>query len=185
MYPSSINERYIDEMVEALRDGELIIYPTDTHYAIGCDALNNRAVERVCKLRDIDPRKHPLSIVCADISQASDYARIDNKTFALLRSTTPGPYTFILPATTSFPKVFKGRKEIGLRIPDSPIARALAKALGNPMMTSSLTDIDIPESGITFTIDAGELPEQDSTIINCLDPSEPVVERQGLGPSPL
>lgn len=182
MYPTSINELYIDQIVDALRDGDLIIYPTDTHYAIGCDALSNRAIERVCRLRDIDPRRHPLSIVCADISQASDYARIDNRTFALLRSHTPGPYTFILPGTTSLPKIFKGRKEIGLRIPASPIALAIARALGHPIMSASLPDLEVPESEIAYTIDAGELPERDSTIVDCRDPSDPVVTRPGLGP---
>ncbi len=98
IYPTSINERFIADIVDALRDGELIIYPTDSRYAIGCDALNVRAIERVCRLKDIDPRRHPLSILCSGISQASRYARIDNINFQLIRSLTPGPYTFILPA---------------------------------------------------------------------------------------
>lgn len=185
MYPTSINERYIDGIVDDLRRGELIVYPTDTRYAIGCDALNARAVERICRLRGIDPRRHPLSIVCADISQASDYARIDNRSFALIRSLAPGPYTFILPGTTSLPRVFKGRKEIGLRIPDSPIARAIARALGNPIMTSSIPSLDIDTAGIALSIDAGDMPEADSTIIDCTDPADPAVTRPGLGPTDL
>lgn len=181
MYPTSINEQYVDEIVDALRDGKLIVYPTDTYYAIGCDALNNRAVERVCRLKGIDPRRHPLSLLCADISQASSYARIDNNAFALLRRLAPGPFTFILPGAPALPKVFKGRREVGVRIPDSPIARAIAGALGHPMMTASIPADEIDEREITYTIDGGETPNGDSTIISLLDSSEPEIVRQGLG----
>ena len=182
MYPTSINELYIDEIVTALLDGQLIVYPTDTHYAVGCDALNNRAIELVCQLKDIDSRRHPLSIICADISQASAYARIDNTTFSMLHSLTPGPFTFILHGTPALPKIFKGRKEVGVRIPDNAIARAIARALGHPLMTSSIpAGMDVPEQNIAYTIDGGDVPQSDSAIISCLDPSAPEVIRQGLG----
>lgn len=196
MFPSSINERYIDELTDALRDGKLIIYPTDTVYAIGCDAMNSRAIERVCRIKDIDPRRQHLSITCADISQAAEYARIDNNAFALLRRSLPGPFTFILPASTTLPKVFKGRKEVGIRVPDNAIARRLAQALGHPLLTTTVAweeaddDITIPEAierhyealGVDFIIDAGEGGTEGSTIVNLTDSSaEPEIIRQGKG----
>ena len=127
IYPTSINDRYLDEVVDCLRDGGVIIYPTDTLYAIGCDALNNSAIERLCKIKGVNPQKQVLSVVCDGISMASEYARIDNEAFRILRTNLPGPFTFILPAATSLPKVFKGRKEVGIRVPDNPISRAIAE----------------------------------------------------------
>jgi tRNA threonylcarbamoyl adenosine modification protein (Sua5/YciO/YrdC/YwlC family) len=138
MYASSINERYLDELAEILRRGGVIIYPTDSLYAIGCDALSNRAVERVCRLKNINPAKQRLSMVCSSISQASEYARIDNEAFRLLRANLPGPFTFILPASTKLAKAFKGRHEVGLRVPDNPIAQRIAETLGNPILSSSV-----------------------------------------------
>lgn len=120
MYATSVNERYIEEIADALRRGQVIIYPTDTLYAIGCDALNNRAVERVCQIKGINPAKQQLSMVCADISQASEFARIDNEAYRILRSNLPGPFTFILPASTRLSKAFKGRHEAGVRVPTTP-----------------------------------------------------------------
>ena len=195
MYGSAINERFIDDAVEALRDGLIIIYPTDSLYAIGCDALNNRAVEKICRLKGIDPRKQHLAITCADLSQAAGYARISNSAYDVLRRTLPGAFTFILPASTSLPKVFKGRKEVGVRVPDDAIARRLAEALGNPLLTTSidLTDIDedaaevatmeIAEkySGeVAITIDAGTRGTVGSTIVDLNDPTDPQILRQGL-----
>ena len=138
IYPTSINQRFIDEAVETMRDGDIIIYPTDTLYALGCDALNQRAIERLCHLKGIDTRRNTLSIVCADMSQAAGYARIDNRAFEVMKRHLPGPFTFILPPSHDLPKVFKGRKEVGIRIPDNPIARALAETLGHPIMTTSV-----------------------------------------------
>ena len=103
VYAGSIDERATERAVEALRSGLCIIYPTDTLYALGCDALNNRAVERLCALKGINPAKQQLSIVCSDLSQAAEYARIDNHAFKVLRHYLPGPYTFVLPASTSLP----------------------------------------------------------------------------------
>lgn len=195
MYPTSINEKYVDTIVNALKDGNIIIIPTDTLYAIACDALNNRAIERICKIKDIDPNKNTLSIVCSDISQASDYAKIDNKAFKVLKDYLPGPYTFILPASTSLPKVFKGRKTVGVRIPDNSIAMALAAALGNPLMTTSI-DVDadapfesvMPDSiamrygdSVDIIIDAGEGEIVPSTVVDITDSSQPEVIREGKG----
>lgn len=195
MYPTSINEKYVDTIVTALKDGSIIILPTDTLYAIACDALNNRAIERICKIKDLDPNRSTLSIVCSDISQASDYAKIDNKAFKVLKDYLPGPYTFILPASTSLPKVFKGRKTVGVRIPDNSIAEALAAALGNPLMTTSI-DVDadapfesvMPDSiamrygdNVDIIIDAGEGEIVPSTVVDITDSSQPEVLREGKG----
>lgn len=195
MFPTSINERFIDELVDALRDSRLIIYPTDTVYAVGCDAMNSRAIERICRMKDIDPRRQHLSIVCADISQAAEYARIDNRAYALLRRSLPGPFTFILPASTTLPKIFKGRKEVGIRIPDNAIALRLAEALGHPLLTTTVAwpdaddDITLPEAiarhyenlGVDYLIDAGEGGTVGSTIVSLADSSEPEIIRQGKG----
>ncbi|MDE6437345.1 MAG: threonylcarbamoyl-AMP synthase, partial [Muribaculaceae bacterium] len=138
LYSDNPNQNYIDEAVEALRAGEIVIYPTDTLYALGCDALNNRAIERLCRLKGINPDKNLLSVVCDELSQVAEYARVDNRAFRLLKEYLPGPFTFVLPASTTLPKVFKGRKTVGVRIPDNNIARALARALGHPVLSSSV-----------------------------------------------
>lgn len=196
MYPTSINERYIDQAVEELRRGAVIIYPTDTRYAIGCDALNNRAVEAVCRLKGINPDKQRLSMVCADISQASEYARIDNDAFRVMRTNLPGPFTFILPASTRLSKAFKGRKEVGTRVPDNAIARCLAETLGNPLLSTTANwedadpdDLANPEaiadrygreSVITLMIDGGTAPaDLDSAVISLLDSRSPEILRPG------
>lgn len=193
MYPSSINDRYMQEVVDALRDGDIVIYPTDTVYAIGCDALNNCAIEKICRVKEINPQKTHLSIICHDISQASEYALIDNRAFKLLREYLPGPFTFILPASTSLPKVFKGRKTVGVRIPDNAIALAIAEQLGNPVLTTSIEYTE-PEEGVdpdsiamrygdvaALMIDGGEGGIIPSTVVDITDSSSPEIIREGLG----
>ena len=193
MYATSVNERYIDEIADALRRGQVIIYPTDTLYAIGCDALNNRAVERVCQIKGINPATQRLSMVCADISQASEFARIDNEAYRILRSNLPGPFTFILPASTRLSKAFKGRHEAGVRVPDNAIARAIAAALGNPVMSTSVgwnaadpEDLCQPESlglhyegSVDIMVDGGEGSAIPSAMINITDPTSPELLREG------
>lgn len=193
MYATSVNERFIDEIADALRRGQVIIYPTDTLYAIGCDALNNRAVERVCQIKGINPAKQRLSMVCADISQASEFARIDNESYRILRSNLPGPFTFILPASTRLSKAFKGRHEAGVRVPDNAIARAIAAALGNPVMSTSVgwnaadpEDLCQPESlglhyegSVDIMVDGGEGSAIPSAMINITDPTSPELLREG------
>ncbi|WP_300632020.1 L-threonylcarbamoyladenylate synthase [uncultured Duncaniella sp.] len=200
MYPTSINERYLDEAVDCLKDGGVIIYPTDTLYAIGCDALNNSAIERLCNIKGVNPQKQTLSVVCDGISMASEYARIDNEAFRILRANLPGPFTFILPAATSLPKVFKGRKEVGIRVPDNPITRAIAERLGHPILSSSLkVDDEVPEfdahelanafEGVaSLLIDDGESGNGDagwvpgpSTVVDLTDSSSPEIIREGRG----
>ena len=196
IYPTSINDRYISEAVAELRDGNLILYPTDTLYAIGCDALNQSAIERLCQLKGINPQKNTLSIICSDISQASEYAKINNRAFRLLKANLPGPFTFVLPAASSLPKAFKGRRTVGVRIPSNPIATALAKELGNPILTTSLPlvndatldDYARPESIALFLdgmasmmIDGGESGSVLSTVVDLTDSSSPQIIRQGAG----
>lgn len=192
-YGGGVNDRHVDDAVRILRDGGVVIYPTDTIYALGCDALNNRAIERLCRLKGINPDKQLLSIVCSSMSQAAEYARIDNKAFRLMKDCLPGPFTFILPSASSLPKVFKGRKSVGVRIPDNEIARALAESLGNPIMTTSVAtededEITMPEAlelayrhDADLLIDAGEGGRVGSTIIDCLDSSSPEIVRRGAG----
>lgn len=194
MYTSSINERFMDDVIDTLRDGGLVIYPTDTLYAIGCDALNNRAIERICKVKGINPLRTNLSIVCADISQASQYARIDNNAYQLLRENLPGAFTFVLPASSILPKVFKGRKTVGVRVPDNVIAQEIASRLGNPILTTSVEWDDEPDDGcnpqaiamkydgvVDITIDCGYGELIPSTIVDCTDSSNPEIVREGKG----
>lgn len=197
-FGSGVNERAVDRAVECLRRGDIIIYPTDTLYALGVDALNNRAVERLCHLKGINPAKNLMAIVCADMSQASDYARIDNNAFRLMKEYTPGPVTFVLPAATTLPKVFKGRRTVGVRVPDNAFARALAEALGHPVMTTSVPVANGPDglaevadpralglryattSEITLLVDGGDGGTEGSTIVDCTESSNPTVLRQGV-----
>lgn len=197
IYPDNIDLRAIDHAVKSLRDGDIIIYPTDTLYALGCDALRSTAIERLCRIKDIDPRRSNLSIICADIAMAAGYARIDNRAFAILKNNTPGPFTFILPAGTALPKQFKGRRQVGIRIPDNAIARTLATVLGNPLLTTSIAVPDDPDDTAnpeytamryadtaTILLDGGDdgtaIP---SAIIDLTDSSAPVTLREG--PVPL
>ncbi|MFH8142345.1 MAG: threonylcarbamoyl-AMP synthase [Muribaculaceae bacterium] len=193
MYASSINDRYVDEIVGMLRSGAIIIYPTDSLYAVGCDALNNRAVERVCRLKGINPDKQRLAIVCSDISQASEYARIDNEAFRLMKGNLPGPFTFILPASSRLSKAFKGRREVGVRVPDNEIARHLASALGNPLLTTTIEwddadpdDLCQPSSislhyadTVDAVVDGGEGHASPSAVVSLLDSSSPEILREG------
>ena len=193
IYSSSINERFLDEIVDVLRNGGLIIYPTDTFYAIGCNALSNQAIERVCRIKGIDPRKETLSIVAADLSMASEYGRIDNAAFKIMRSNLPGAFTFVLPASTSLPKVFKGRKTVGIRIPDNKIARAIAERLGNPILsTSALGEPDElvdpiviadnhEQFDIDLIVDGGDGGTIGSMVVDLTDSGNPEIIREGAG----
>ena len=193
MYTSNINDRFMNEIIDTLRNGGIIIYPTDTLYAIGCNAINNNAIERICKLKGINPQRTNLSIICSDISQASQYARIDNNAYKLLRDNFPGAFTFILPAASTLPKVFKGRKTVGVRVPDNVIAREIASQLGNPILTTSI-ECDDPddacnpqaiamkyERDVDLVIDGGYGDITPSTIIDCTDSAEPEIIREGKG----
>ncbi len=194
IYPENPNEKEIEKVVQILRDGGLIIYPTDTVYAIGCDALNVRAVEKICRMKDINPEKSNLSIICYDLSNISEYARVDNFTFKLMKKNLPGPFTFILNTTSSLPKIYKNKKTVGIRVPDNNIIRELVNSLGNPILTTSVKDDDEmleystdPEliyekysEQVDIVIDGGYGGIEASTIVDCTD-GEPEIIRQGKG----
>lgn len=196
IYPSNINSRFISEAVEALEAGKAIIYPTDSLYAIGCDATNQRAIERVCRVKDINPERQRLAILCCDMSQAARFARIDNNAFDIMRRHLPGPFTFILPAASTLPKAFKGRKEVGVRIPDDEVARCLAEELGRPLLTTTLyiDDIDTDDTHLAtmeiadrysndaaLMIDSGPRGSSPTTVVDLSDPTNPEIVRQGKG----
>lgn len=194
IYPDNPNEREILRAVEILRNGGLIIYPTDTIYAIGCDALNQRAVENICKLKGVDPRKSNLSIICYDLSNISHYAKVSNTAFKVMKKNLPGPFTFILPATNELPKIFKQRKEVGIRVPDNNIIRQIVNELGNPVLSMTVRDdrdmieyttdpelIDEKyENIVDMVIDGGYGAIIPSTVVDCLDDSFEII-RQGKG----
>ena len=194
IYPENPNPKKIDEVVAVLRDGGLVIYPTDTLYAIGCDALNVRAVEQICRIKGVNPQKSNLSIICYNLSGISEYAKVSNTTFKLLKQNLPGPFTFILPACNELPKIYKNRKEVGIRIPGQPIVREIVRSLGNPILTMSIYDNkDQPEymtdpelihekyeNIVDLVVDGGYGNLEGSTVVNCLSDEYEVI-RQGIG----
>lgn len=138
IYNNNIADNQIAAIVDLLKNGGVIILPTDTLYAIACDALNPKAIEKVCRLKGINPEKTNLSILCNDISMVSDYAKFDNYAFKLMKDNTPGPFTFLFRAASSLPRAFKGRKIVGIRIPDNEAVRKIVEALGNPLLSTSI-----------------------------------------------
>ena len=194
IHPTSIDARVLSRAVDAMRDDGLVIYPTDTLYAIGCDATSRKATEALCRIKGLNPQKNALAVVCHDFSQASEFARIDNRAFAIMRRYLPGPFTFILPSSPSMPKIFKGRKQVGIRIPNNAVARELARALGTPLLTTSLPSDGLqPEEitepgeielraeamGVEMLIDGGTGSATPSAVIDLTDSSAPVVLREG------
>lgn len=189
---NTINGKLLDEVVDCLEDGGIIIYPTDTVYALGCDAMNNQAIERICALKEMKSAKTNLSIICSEIAEVSQYAKFDNIQFRLMKSHLPGPFTFILQALSKLPKAFKGRRTVGIRIPDNEIAVTIEKALGKPLLTTSVEGPDDdyrcePElmaetykSSVDIVIDAGRGELEPSTIVDCTG-SDVEVVRQGKG----
>lgn len=194
IYPENPNPKEIDRVVKILQEGGLIIYPTDTVYAIGCDALNVRAVEKICKMKGINPEKSNLSIICYDMSNISEYAKVDNNTFKMMKKNLPGAFTFILNTTSTLPKIYKNKKTVGIRIPDNNIVRELVLALGNPLLTTSVKDDDEVieyttdpeliaekyENIVDLVIDGGYGGIEGSTVVDCTS-GEPEIMRQGKG----
>lgn len=194
IYPENPNLKEIDKVVSILRDGGLVIYPTDTVYAIGCDALNVRAVEKICQIKGINPQKSNLSIICYDLSNISEYAKVSNATFKLMKKNLPGPFTFILPTSSELPKIYKNRKEVGIRVPDNLIIRTLVKELGNPILTMSVHDDDDVieyttdpelidekyENRVDLVIDGGYGGTEASTVVDCTTDDFEIL-RQGKG----
>lgn len=182
-------------ITDVLENGGIIIYPTDTRYAVGCHALKERAIERICRLKGIDPRKNRLSIICYDISSISTYAKVDNRVFKLMKRNLPGPFTFILEGTSRLPKIFRSRREVGIRMPDNPVIREISLMLDAPVMTTSLplipgedieysTDPELIEekwgSQVDLVVDGGIGGTTGSTIVDCTSQEIEIV-RQGAG----
>lgn len=195
IYPENPNEREIQKVVECLKDGGIIIYPTDTVYGLGCDITNSKALERIAQLKGIRLDKANFSFICADLSHLSDYVKqIDTATFKLLKRALPGAYTFILPGNNNLPKEFKKKKTVGIRVPDNTIARTLVEKLGNPIVSSSIYDEDElieyttdPElifekwqDKVDIVIDGGYGDNVASTVID-LSEGVPTLIREGKG----
>jgi tRNA threonylcarbamoyl adenosine modification protein (Sua5/YciO/YrdC/YwlC family) len=193
LYEKNNSPRDMAEIVRILNEGGLLIYPTDTVYAIGCHALKERAVERICKLKGIDPTKNNLSIICYDLKHISEYAKVDNEAFKLLKRNLPGPFTFVLPTSNRLPKIFRGRKEVGIRVPDNDIVREICRLLEAPLMTTSLPydesdDIEYltnPElidekygDKVNLVINGGIGGVQPGTVVSLID-GEVEILRQG------
>ncbi|MGR7813885.1 L-threonylcarbamoyladenylate synthase [Lacinutrix undariae] len=195
IYEENPSPKEIKKVVEVLKRGGLIIYPTDTVYGIGCDITNTKALERVAKIKGVKLEKANFSFICEDLSNLSDYVKqIDTTTFKILKRALPGPYTFILPGAKSLPNVFKKKKTVGIRVPDNAIALEIVKQLGNPIISTSIRDEDEiieyttdPElifekwnNLVDLVIDGGYGDNQASTIIDFSD-GEAVIVREGKG----
>jgi tRNA threonylcarbamoyl adenosine modification protein (Sua5/YciO/YrdC/YwlC family) len=195
IYEDKPNEAAIAKVVKVLKDGGLVIYPTDTVYGLGCDITNTKALERIAKIKGVKLEKANFSFVCHDLSNLSDYVRqVDTSTFKLLKKSLPGPYTFILPGNNNLPKEFKKKTTVGIRIPDNSIALEIVRQLGNPIVSTSIRDEDEvieyttdPElifekwqNLVDMVIDGGYGDNVGSTIID-LSGDEPIVVREGKG----
>ena len=195
IYEDKPSEAAIKKVVEVLKNGGLVIYPTDTVYGLGCDITNSRALEKIAKIKGIKIEKANFSFVCNDLSHLSNYVKqIDTATFKILKRALPGPYTFILPGNNDLPKEFRKKKTVGIRVPDNNIAREIVKMLGNPIVSTSIHDDDEvleystdPElifekwnNKVDMVIDGGYGDNTPSTIID-LSEYEPIVVREGKG----
>ncbi|MDO4497337.1 MAG: L-threonylcarbamoyladenylate synthase [Bacteroidales bacterium] len=199
LYENNPNSRILQDIARVIRDGGIIIYPTDSVYAIGCDALNQRAVEKIYQYRKEDAKTGHLSIICKDISQADEYTKISKEQYKLMHRHLPGPFTFILETGLKLPKVFRSRKTVGIRVPNNKILHALLEELDGPILTTSLKVPVVEEEEIdpgymtdpflieeTFRhqadilIDGGYGQEQPSTVVD-LTGDAPEIVRQGVG----
>ena len=195
LYPDNPDPRRIEHIVRALRDGAVIIYPTDTIYGMGCDIHNARSVERVARIKGIKPAKNDFSFICYDLSHIADYARVSNQAFKLMKRMLPGPFTFILEASGNVPKLLNtNKKTVGIRVPDHHIPRLIVQELGNPIITTSIRDEDEvieystdPElifekfqHQVDIVIDGGYGGNVPSTIVDATDDDFSII-RQGLG----
>lgn len=194
IHPDNPQPRLVKQLAECLRDGGIIIYPTDTIYGIGCDIMQAKAVEKICRIKNVDPLKAQLSFICKDLSHLSDYTKsIDTPLYRMLKNHLPGPFTFILPASKQVPKILQSKKStIGLRVPDNNICRDLIDALGNPLLSASLPgdmveDYTDPEiifenfkDRVDFVIDGGIGNITASTIVDCTT-DDWLITRQGAG----
>jgi len=195
LYNENPNPKEIAKVVDILRKGGLVIYPTDTVYGLGCDITNTKALERIARIKGVKLEKANFSFICNDLSHISDYIRqIDTATYKILKKALPGPYTFILEGNNNLPKVFKKKKTVGIRVPDNNIARTIVQTLGNPIVSSSIRDEDDiveyttdPElimekwgNLVDAVIDGGYGDNVASTVID-LSGDEPEIIREGKG----
>lgn len=196
LYEENPDPRRVRQIVEVLKNGGVIIYPTDTVYGMGCDITNQKAVEKICRIKGINPKKHNFSFVCADLSNISQYTRIISKpVFKMMKKGLPGPFTFILEASSQVPKILhSNKKTVGIRVPNHGIPRAIVEELGQPILSTSIRDEDEiieystdPElifekyqNLVDVVIDGGYGSNMPSTILDCTG-DEVVVVREGLG----
>ncbi len=195
IHPKDPQSRHIKTVVDCLKSGGVIIYPTDTIYGLGCDIYNVEAIDRICRIKNIDPKKAQFSFVCNDLSHISDYAKsIDTPVFRTLKKSLPGPYTFILEASKMVPKMLKTKKDtVGIRVPDHKISQEIVKQLGNPIMSVSLPMEDeveyftdplliheIFEDRVDIVVDGGHGGTTPSTVIDFSN-GEPELIREGAG----
>jgi tRNA threonylcarbamoyl adenosine modification protein (Sua5/YciO/YrdC/YwlC family) len=196
IYPDNPNEKVIQQVVDVLKKGGIIIYPTDTVYGMGCDISNSKAIDKICKIRGIKPEKANFSFICYDLSHISDFTRqIDNETYRVIKKALPGPFTFIFNANKNVPKLLSSNKKtVGIRVPDNAIAREIVKMLGNPIISTSIHDDDEIieystdpelihekyEDIVDLVIDGGYGDNEPSTIVDCSEGNFEIL-RQGKG----
>jgi tRNA threonylcarbamoyl adenosine modification protein (Sua5/YciO/YrdC/YwlC family) len=194
VHPLNPQPRQIKTIIDCLKSGGIIIYPTDTIYGLGCDIFQHKAIERICRIKNVDPQKAQLSFICHDLSDLSTYTKsISTPLYRLLKQSLPGPYTFILPASKEVPRILKSKKDtIGLRVPDNLIARTIVQELGHPILSASLpgemveeyTDPELMYENfkklVDLVVDGGIGGMTPSTIVDCTE-EMPVVIREGLG----
>lgn len=194
IHPDNPQPRLIKQVAECLKDGGVVVYPTDTIYGLGCDIQQHKAVERICKIKNVDPQKAQLSFICRDLSHLSDFTKpIDTPLYRMLKSYLPGPYTFILPASKQVPKILQSKKStVGIRVPDNVICRFILDELGNPILSASLpgemveeyTDPEVIHENfgdkVDFVIDGGIGNMVPSTVVDCTT-DEWIILRQGKG----
>ncbi|HEX5025371.1 MAG TPA: L-threonylcarbamoyladenylate synthase [Agriterribacter sp.] len=194
VHPVDPQPRQIKTIVKCLQEGGIIIYPTDTLYGLGCDIFQHKAVERIARIKNIDPQKSNFSFICYDLSHLSTYTKsIDTPLYRILKTYLPGPYTFILPSSKEVPKILKSKKNtVGIRVPNNNIARMIVNKLGHPILSTTLpgnmvedyTDPEIMEANfsklVDIVVDGGIGGMVPSTVVDCTG-SEPVLLRKGLG----
>ncbi|HZK03177.1 MAG TPA: L-threonylcarbamoyladenylate synthase [Bacteroidaceae bacterium] len=195
LYSKHNDQNDIDLIIETINSGGLIIFPTDTAYAIGCHALKERPIEKICRIKGLNALKHRFSIVSHDLSSLSQYVRIDNNAFKLIKKNLPGPFTFVLPAGSRLPKIFKNRKEVGIRIPDNAIIQEICRQLDSPILSTTVPYNDSDDLGyltdpeliyerlgndVDIIIDGGIGGYEYSTIVYCVE-GECEIIRQGKG----
>ncbi|HDR89264.1 MAG TPA: threonylcarbamoyl-AMP synthase [Bacteroidetes bacterium] len=196
LYRDNPSQKHIRRTADVLREGGIVIYPTDTVYGLGCDMFKPRAVERLARLKGVDPRNPDLSLICYDMSQVAQFTvPLSNTVFRLMKKNLPGPFTFILTANHQVPKIFQGNKKtVGIRIPDNPILLEIVRELGHPILTTSIHDDDEiieyttdPEliyekyrKQVDLVIDGGYGSNEPSTVVDCTG-DEPVIVREGTG----